>query len=433
MALVIVKPETVIAWHRRGFRLWWAWKSRRHMGRPTVPADVRTLIRTMAQANPRWGAPRIHGELLKLGLDVCETTVAKYMVRPRQPPSQTWRTFLRNHLGQVVAADFFVVPTVTYRLVFVLVLLAHDRRRIRHVAVTTHPTAAWTAHQVKASLGLRCHCSGNAALAPSDFESFCVTTPLDLRLPSGGGQQVCGLFDLKPSKVGLNNPIVGLASQFGEQFNHWNGVDLTISARLRHGVQVQGGVSGGKTMTDNCGLKNFPEVSTTTDLAVSAAATGALTITSGVTSPTQFCHLETPYRWTAKFFGVYPLPWDFRVSGSIQNLPGPLINGLVVFSSAQVAQSLGRPLSSASSIRVNVVPPGTLFGERTTQLDLRLAKGFAHFGSARVQVIADLYNALNTNSVLTYNDTYGTTGPTWQRPTGIMPSRLAKFGVQVDF
>jgi hypothetical protein len=113
-ALVIVKPETVIAWHRRGFRLWWTWKSRRRLGRPTVPADVRSLIRTMSQANPRWGAPRIHGELLKLGLDVCETTVAKYMVRPRQPSSQTWRTFLRNHLGQIVAADFFVVPTVTY-------------------------------------------------------------------------------------------------------------------------------------------------------------------------------------------------------------------------------------------------------------------------------------------------------------------------------
>jgi putative transposase len=148
-ALVIVKPETVIAWHRRGFRLWWTWKSRRRIGRPTVPADIRALIRTMAQANPRWGAPRIHGELLKLGIDVCQTTVAKYLVRRRQPPSQTWRTFLRNHVGQIVAADFFVVPTATYRLLFILVLLAHDRRRIRHVAVTAHPTAAWAAQQLR--------------------------------------------------------------------------------------------------------------------------------------------------------------------------------------------------------------------------------------------------------------------------------------------
>jgi hypothetical protein len=108
-ALVIVKPETVIAWHRRGFRRFWTWKSRRRHGRPTVPPDVRTLIRTVSEANPRWGAPRIHGELLKLGIDVSQTTVAKYMVARRQPPSQTWRTFLANHLGQIAAADFFVV------------------------------------------------------------------------------------------------------------------------------------------------------------------------------------------------------------------------------------------------------------------------------------------------------------------------------------
>jgi putative transposase len=148
-ALVIVKSETVIASHRRGFRLWWAWKSRRRMGRRAVPADIRTLIRTMAQANPRWGAPRMHGELQKLGIDVCQATVAKYMMRRRQPPSQTWRTLLRNQIGQVVAADFFVVPTATYRLLFVLVLLAYDRRRIRHVAVTAHPTPAWTAQQLR--------------------------------------------------------------------------------------------------------------------------------------------------------------------------------------------------------------------------------------------------------------------------------------------
>src|SRR5450759_3905498 len=148
-ALVIVKPETVIGWHRRGFRLFWTWKSRRRTGRPTVPRDVRTLIRTMSDANPLWGAPRIHGELLKLGMEVGQASVAKYMVRDRPPPSQTWRTFLANHLGQVVAADFFVVPTATGRLLFVLVILAHERRRVLHVAVTDHPTAAWTAQQLR--------------------------------------------------------------------------------------------------------------------------------------------------------------------------------------------------------------------------------------------------------------------------------------------
>ena len=148
-ALVIVKPETVIAWHRRGFRAFWRWKSRRRTGRPSVPLEVRTLMRTMSDANPRWGAPRIHGELLKLGIDLCQATVAKYMVRRRRPPSQTWRTFLANHRAQIVAADFFVVPTATCRLLFVLVMLAHERRRVVHVAVTDHPTAHWTVQQLR--------------------------------------------------------------------------------------------------------------------------------------------------------------------------------------------------------------------------------------------------------------------------------------------
>jgi transposase InsO family protein len=117
--------------------------------RPTVPAEVCALVRTMSKVNPLWGAPRIHGELLKLGFDVSQATVAKYMVRHRQPPSQTWRTFLRNHIGQIAAADFFVVPTATCRLLFVLVILAHERRLVIHLGVTDHPTAAWTAQQLR--------------------------------------------------------------------------------------------------------------------------------------------------------------------------------------------------------------------------------------------------------------------------------------------
>ena len=148
-AIHIVKPETVLAWHRRGFRLFWTWKSRYRTGRPAVSPDVRALIREMSTANPLWGAPRIHGELLKLGISVSESTVAKYMRRHPRPRSQTWRTFLTNHASQIMAADLFVVPTVTFRLLFVLVILAHDRRRIVHEAVTAHPTAAWTAQQLR--------------------------------------------------------------------------------------------------------------------------------------------------------------------------------------------------------------------------------------------------------------------------------------------
>jgi len=148
-AIHIVKPETVLAWHRRGFRLFWTWKSRHRTGRPAVTRDVRALIREMSTANPLWGAPRIHGELQKLGIAVSESTVAKYMRQHPRPPSQRWRTFLANHVSQIMAADLFVVPTMTFWLLFVLVILAHDRRRIAHVAVTAHPTAAWTAQQLR--------------------------------------------------------------------------------------------------------------------------------------------------------------------------------------------------------------------------------------------------------------------------------------------
>jgi len=147
--LVIVKPETVIGWHRKGFRLYWTWKSRAvEHGRPRVSREVRELIRKMSSANPLWGAPRIHGELLKLGIEISQATVAKYMVRHRKPPSQTWRTFLENHVKVLVSADFHVVPTVTFRMLFVFVVLAHHRRRAIHFNVTAHPTAEWTAQQI---------------------------------------------------------------------------------------------------------------------------------------------------------------------------------------------------------------------------------------------------------------------------------------------
>ena len=147
-ALVIVKPETVIAWHRHGFRLYWRWKSRHPLGRPSVSREIINLIRKMSLANPRWGAPRIHGELLKLGFQLSQATVAKYMVRRRKPPLQTWRTFLGNHAKDLVSADFFVAPTVFFRVLFVFVILSHDRRRPVHFAVTEHPTAEWTARQL---------------------------------------------------------------------------------------------------------------------------------------------------------------------------------------------------------------------------------------------------------------------------------------------
>jgi transposase InsO family protein len=149
-ALAIVKPETVVAWHRAAFRLFWTWKVRRGQpGRPLIPREVRDLIRKMCRENSGWGAPRIHGELLKLGIDIGLSSVGKYMVRCRKPPSQTWRTFLENHAKQLVSIDFFIVPTIRFQVLYVFLVLAHDRRRILHFNVTTHPTAEWVGQQLR--------------------------------------------------------------------------------------------------------------------------------------------------------------------------------------------------------------------------------------------------------------------------------------------
>lgn len=148
-ALAIVRPETVVAWHRKGFRLFWTWISRRkRRGRPEVSSEIRALIRKMTEANPLWGAPRIHGELLKLGIDISERTVSRLMPKRRKPPSQTWKAFLENHVKELVSIDFFTVPTARFRVLFVLVVLAHHRRRVVHFNVTENPTAAWTAQQI---------------------------------------------------------------------------------------------------------------------------------------------------------------------------------------------------------------------------------------------------------------------------------------------
>jgi len=133
-----------------GFRLFWTWTVRRGQpGRPLISGEVRDPIRTMCRENTAWGAPRIHGELLKLGIDIGETSVSKYMVRSGKPPSQTWRTFLGNHLTQMVSIDFFTVPTIRFQVLYVFLVLAHDRRRILHFNVTTHPTAEWTGQQLR--------------------------------------------------------------------------------------------------------------------------------------------------------------------------------------------------------------------------------------------------------------------------------------------
>jgi len=152
-ALKIITPETVIRWHRTGFQAYWRRKSRPLGGRPKTSAEIRQLVREMSLANPFWGAPRIHGELLKLGIAVGQTTVAKYMAGNRRPPSQGWKTFLRNHTDAIASIDMFVVPTVSFRLLYGLVILRHSRRKLLWLSVTAHPSAEWIARQLTEACG----------------------------------------------------------------------------------------------------------------------------------------------------------------------------------------------------------------------------------------------------------------------------------------
>lgn len=271
----------------------------------------------------------------------------------------------------------------------------------------------------------------NRALSPSDFTAYSVTTPVDPRLPGGGGQVISGLLDLNPSKTvgGIpNDPYTTLADNYGKQTMHWNGIDLTINARPRGGLMFAGGVSTGRTTTDNCEVlaKVVP---------VATALGGGSTATGAGVGPTTnnpsllYCHVEEALRTQFKGFGSYALPWmGLQLAATFQSMPGRQISALIPYTSAQVAGSLGRPLSTATQVNVSAVAPGTMFSERVNQLDVRIGK-VLRFGRARSAVNFDLYNALNTDVILSQNNSY----IGWQQPLEIIQGRLAKFSVQFDF
>jgi hypothetical protein len=151
-AVQVVQPETVLRWQRAGFRIYWRWKSRKWVGRPKIDRGLRDLIRRMSQENPLWGASRVHGELLMLGFEVAQSTVSKYMARGGPPPSQSWKTFLRNHAHAIAAIDLCVVPTVTFERLFAFLIVGHDRRWLLWIEVTRHPTAEWLTRQITEAL-----------------------------------------------------------------------------------------------------------------------------------------------------------------------------------------------------------------------------------------------------------------------------------------
>ena len=275
----------------------------------------------------------------------------------------------------------------------------------------------------------------NLLVSPSDYDPFCITVPSDSRLPGGGGGQMCGLYDLNPTKVGLVDTIQTSSSDYGKQQEHYNGVDVTVNGRLPNGGLIQGGFNMGRTTTDYCDVVGKLDNPSLMPQPTNAAGGPAPAILDTE------CHKEGDWLPQVKLIGSYPLPWSFRVSGTYQTLVlDPITNGTsnlgfianYVATNPVVAPSLGRPLSGAANVTINLLGAGEMYDKRTHQMDLRFARTF-EMGRTRLQANIDLYNVFNANFVATRNGNYGTNGATWLRPGAILPARLLKFGGQWTF
>lgn len=257
----------------------------------------------------------------------------------------------------------------------------------------------------------------NLAVTPADYDPYCVTAPVDARLPRGGGYELCGLYDLNPSRFGRVNNFVTFADSFGKQTDHFDGIDATVSARLPHRTLLSGGVASG-TMTGN----NLPNVQA-----------GTLNSTSRcfvVDSPQQllFCDQPIPWQTQYKLLATVGLPMQVDASVTFQSNPGPAIAARINVTSDQVRGSLGRNLS-AGVATIDLIRPGSEFGQRMYQLDAQLSKRFQARGVS-IKPIVSVYNLLNNNAPLLYNTTFG---PSWRVPTYILPARLVKFAGEISF
>jgi len=253
------------------------------------------------------------------------------------------------------------------------------------------------------------HVVDNRAVSTADFNAFSITAPSDARLPDGGGYTVSDLYDVNPARFGQVDNITTFAKNFGDQVQMWNGVALTVNSRLRGGLLLQGGVDTGRYTTDTCEIRaKLPEIAPVNP----------------------FCRTQQPTT-QFKLGAMYMIPRvDVQVSGALQSIPGPEIAANFTATSAAIAPSLGRPLSGGTAnVSVNLVEPGTMYGERLNQLDLRVGKILRFGGSFRATLNFDVYNALNADTVLVLNNAYAT----WQRPQTILLARFAKLGLQLDF
>ena len=261
----------------------------------------------------------------------------------------------------------------------------------------------------------------NQAVTAASFNSYCITAPVDSRLPGGGGNQICGLYDVTPTLFGQVSNLVTQASNYGKQTEVYNGVDITLNTRFGQGGQFSGGVSVGRTVTDNCYAMDNPQ------LAFAGSASGTLAPRSQA-----FCHVSPS--WASgtqiKFLVVYPLPWAFQASATYQNTSGIPITATYPVSSAQIVPSLGRNLAAGATATatVDLIPPNSLFEDRLQQVDLRFTRRF-EIGRAKVRGNFDLYNLLNGSAILSENLGYGLR---WLQPVQILGGRVLKFSGQLD-
>ena len=248
----------------------------------------------------------------------------------------------------------------------------------------------------------------NVLIGPEDHDPFCVTAPSDSRLPGGGGYQVCGLYNVSRAGFGQVSNVVKMSDEFGDDKEVYDGVDVSLSARLGQGIVVQGGTSTGRTLTDSCFVVDSPQALLN-------------------------CRVAPPFLTQVKLIAVYPLPWaGIQTSVSFQSLPGPQITASRTYTNAEVRSSLGRDLSSGANgtVTVPLIAPGTMYGDRLNQVDFRVSKIVRLAGNRRIQANMDLFNMFNVSAVLGQNNTFGSS---WLRPTNIIQGRLLKFGAQFDF
>ncbi|HEY6614252.1 MAG TPA: hypothetical protein VIZ32_07015, partial [Vicinamibacterales bacterium] len=253
----------------------------------------------------------------------------------------------------------------------------------------------------------------------------------DSRLPNGGGYSIGTLYDVVPSKAGQVNTLSTLAENYGKQYQYFNGLDVTVSLR-QGGLTLQGGTSTGQNVADACEVRaNLPELNTNIGAGLVGSSVTPTSVGTSVANP--YCHVAYGWLTQLRGLGSYVIPKiDAQVSAVFQSKPGALLSANYAMPAAQVATFLGRlPSGNVPNVTINLIEPGSLYGDRINQLDFRIAKNFT-FGSTRSMISADLYNVLNTNPVISYNNSFTPNGP-WLQPNAILTGRLVRISVDFNF